>query len=224
VLAMILFHFAWDWAYINDTRLGDDSRYASGLIAGTFITLLGLSIALDRDRVRAAGGSQWRRTAQRFLLIGGAAGIVTLATRLVLPDGFVYFGILHLLAVSTLLVAMSARLGAVANVLIGLALLGVGWSAWLDGPGPGALWAVAGWWAPRATVDWYPLAPWAGFAFLGFAAGRYLYAGGRRRLPLRDMSAPTTPLRFLGRHALLVYLVHQLLLFPLAWLLARLIG
>jgi uncharacterized membrane protein len=73
-------------------------------------------------------------------------------------------------------------------------------------------------------VDWYPLAPWAGFAFLGFAAGRLLYAGGRRRLPLRDMSAPTAPLRFLGRHALLVYLVHQLVLFPLAWLLARLMS
>ncbi|MGE5228800.1 MAG: heparan-alpha-glucosaminide N-acetyltransferase [Deltaproteobacteria bacterium] len=223
VLAMIVFHFAWDWAYVNDGRLGDASRFASGAIAGTFITLLGLSIALDRDRVRAAGGSQWRRTGQRVLLIGGAAVIVTLATRLFLPDEFVYFGILHLLAACTVLVALSAPLGAFANALLGLALLVVGWSPLLDAPGPGPFWAVAGWWAPRATVDWYPLAPWAGFAFLGFALGLTLYAGGRRRFPLRDLSAPTAPLRFLGRHALPVYLVHQLLLLPLAWLLAELL-
>ncbi len=222
ILAMVAFHFAWDWAYVNDGRLGDGSRYASGLIAGTFITLLGLSVALDRDRVRAVGGSLWRRTAHRFLLIGGAAALVTLATRLVLPDEFVYFGILHLLAVCTVLVALSARLGPLVNVLLGLALLAAGWSGLLAGPGPGPPWSVAGWSAPRAAVDWYPLAPWAGFAFLGFAAGLALYTGGRRRFSLRDWSAPTTPLRFMGRHALAIYLLHQLLLFPLAWLLAGL--
>jgi uncharacterized membrane protein len=220
---MIAFHFAWDWAYVNDGRLGDASRYASGMIAGTFITLLGLSIALDRDRVNAAGGSPWRRTAYRFLLIGGAAALVTVATRLFLPDEFVFFGILHLLAVCTVLVALTAPLGRLVNALLGLALLVVGWSPLLDAPGPGPVLAVAGWWAPRATVDWYPLAPWAGFAFLGFALGLTLYAGGRRRFPLSDLSAPTAPLRFLGRHALLVYLVHQLLLLPLAWLLAELL-
>ena len=223
VLAMIAFHFAWDWAYVNDGRLGDASRYASGMIAGTFITLLGLSIALDRARVRAAGGSQWRRTGHRFLLIGGSAAVVTLATWLFLPGEFVFFGILHLLAACTVLVALSAPLGAVANAFLGLALLVIGWSTLLDAPGPGALWSVAGWWAPRATVDWYPLAPWAGFAFLGLALGLTLYAGGRRRFSLRDLSAPTAPLRFLGRHALPIYLVHQLLLLPLAWLLARLL-
>jgi uncharacterized membrane protein len=220
---MIAFHFAWDWAYVNDGRLGDASRYASGTIAATFITVLGISIALDRDRVRAAGGSQWRRTAHRFLLIGGAAAIVTLATRLFLPDEFVYFGILHLLAACTVLVALCAPLGPLANALFGLTLLVVGWSPLLDGPGPGALWSVAGWWAPRAAVDWYPLAPWAGFAFLGLALGRTLYADGRRRFPLRDSSAATAPLRLLGRHALVVYLAHQLLLLPLAWLLAELL-
>ena len=218
---MIAFHFAWDWAYVNDGRLGDGSRYASGLIAGTFITLLGVSIALDRDRVRAAGASQWRRTTRRFLLIGGAAALVSLATRIFLPDEFVYFGILHLLAVCTVLVALTARLGPLVNALLGLALLIVGWSPLLDGPGPGWLWSAAGWGAPAATVDWYPLAPWAGFAFLGFAAGRTLYAGGQRRFVLRDRSAQTAPVRFLGRHALPVYLVHQLLLLPLAWLLAE---
>jgi len=222
VLGMIAFHFAWDWAYVHDRHLGPDARYYSGAIAATFITLLGLSIALDRARVRTAGGSLLRRAAHRFALIGGAAALVTLATRLALPERFVYFGILHLLALCTVLVALTARLGAVANACLGLAVLAVGWSGLLAGPAPAAVWSVVGWWAPRPTVDWYPLAPWAGFALLGFAVGRVLYPEGRRLHSLPDWSPRTAPLRLAGRHALPIYLVHQLMLVPLAWLLAAL--
>jgi uncharacterized membrane protein len=220
---MIAFHFAWDWAFVTGTQLGSGTRWVSGAIAGTFITVLGLSIALDRDRVRAIGGSLARRTGYRFALIGGSSALVTAATWLVLPGDFVYFGILHLLALCTLLVALTAPLGPAVNALIGVAVLAAGWSGLLDGPAPDALWSFAGWAAPRSTVDWYPLAPWAGFAFLGYAVGRVQYPGGRRRVRLPDWSAPTAPLRFLGRHALLVYLTHQLVLLPLAWLLARLL-
>jgi uncharacterized membrane protein len=223
VLAMIAFHFAWDWAYVNGGELGPGARYFSGPIAITFITLLGLSISLDRDRVKARGGSVWRRTARRFALIGGCAALVTLATRLVLPDEFVYFGILHLLAACTLLVGLTAGLGAGVNALLGLAVLAAGWSGLLAGPAPTAVLSIAGWDAPRAAVDWYPLAPWAGFAFLGFAAGRVFYPGGLRRFRLPDWSGPAAPARALGRHALPIYLGHQLVLLPLAWLLAALL-
>lgn len=220
VLAMMIFHFAWDWAYVHGGALGSGSRYFSGAIALTFITVLGLSISLDRERVQAAGGSVVRRTAWRFVLIGGAAALVTFASRLFLPDAFVYFGILHLLALSTLLVGLTARLGAAVNALLGLAILIIGWSGLLDGAAPATVLSIVGWWAPRSSIDWYPLAPWAGFAFLGFAAGQTLYSGGRRRYSLPDWSRQTTPVRALGHHALLIYLTHQLLLFPLAWLLA----
>ncbi len=182
--------------------------------------MLGLSISIDRERVRARGGSLLRRTAWRFALISGAAALVTLATRLFLPDEFVYFGILHLLAACTLLVGLTAGLGAWPNALIGLAVLAAGWSPLLGGDAPATVLSVAGWDVPRATVDWYPLAPWAGFAFLGFAAGLVLYPAGRRRFSPPDWSRQTALLRLLGRHALPVYLTHQLALLPLAWLLA----
>ncbi len=220
---MIGFHFAWDWAFVNGAQLGGGARWVSGAIAATFVTLLGLSIALDRDRVRAAGGSLARRTGYRFALLGGAAALVTVVTWLALPDDFVYFGILHLLTLCTLLVALTAPLGPAVNALLGVAVLVAGWSGVLDGPAPASYWSFAGWAAPASTVDWYPLAPWAGFAFLGYAVGRVQYTAGERRVPLPDWSVPTAPLRFLGRHALLVYLTHQLVLLPLAWLLARLL-
>jgi uncharacterized membrane protein len=216
---MVVFHSFWNWAYFNEGSLGPGSRWYSGPIAASFITLLGLSMSLDRDRVRAAGRSLPFRTARRFLIIGGAAALVTVATWLALPDSFVYFGILHLLAVCTLLVALTARLGALVNALLGFAVLAIGWSGLLDGAAPQPWLAIAGWSAPRATVDWYPLAPWAGFALLGFAAGRVCYPDGQRRFSVPQWSRQTSPLRLLGRHSLPIYLTHQLVLFPLFWLL-----
>jgi len=224
IVAMVAFHAVWDWAYFTGNDLGEGWRYVSGAIAGSFILLLGLSVALDRDRARAAHRSLVRRAAYRVALIGGAAALVTVGTWVALPGSFVYFGILHLLALCTLLLAFTAPLGASANALIGVAVLALGWSGVLDGPAPAPWLAFLGWDAPRATVDWYPLAPWAGFAFLGFAVGRTCYAQASRRFSLPGWERRTAPLGLLGRHSLAIYLTHQLVLFPVFWLLVAVLS
>lgn len=224
IVAMVLFHAAWDLAYFSGGSLGSASAYYSGPIAASFITLLGLSVSLDRARSRATGRSLPLRALQRALLFGGAAALVTLGTWLALPDRFVFFGILHLLAASTLLLALTARFGAVANALLGAAVLAVGWSGLLDGVAPASWLSVVGWAAPQATVDWYPLAPWAGFAFLGFAIGQTWYPGGRRGFSLPRWDRRSAPLRLMGRHSLAIYLTHQLVLFPLLWALVAILS
>lgn len=224
IVWMVAFHASWDWAYFNGGSLGPHGPYFSGIIGGTFITLLGISLSLDRERLRAAGRSLPARTARRLALIGGAAALVSLGSWLALPEAFIYFGILHLLAVSTLLVALTARLGAVVNALIGATILAIGWSGLLDGAAPGPLLSLLGWSAPRATLDWYPLAPWSGFAFLGYAVGQVCYPGGRRRFAAPPWRRHSSGLRVLGRHSLPIYLAHQLLLFPLVWALVAILS
>jgi uncharacterized membrane protein len=220
IVAMVAFHAWWDWAYFTGGSLGPGSAYVSGPIAASFITLLGVSVSLDRDRSRAMGRSLVLRALQRTVLIAGASALVTLVTWVALPDRFVFFGILHLLAAATLLLALTARFGAVANAVLGAAVLALGWSGLLDGAAPTAWSSILGWSAPQATVDWYPLAPWAGFAFIGFAIGQTFYPHGRRSFPLPVWDRQTAILRVMGRHSLLIYLTHQLVLFPLVWLLA----
>jgi uncharacterized membrane protein len=58
------------------------------------------------------------------------------------------------------------------------------------------------------------LLPWFGVALLGVAFGKIAYANGARRFALPELgsSAPVRVLRFLGRHSLVIYLVHQLVL------------
>jgi uncharacterized membrane protein len=63
----------------------------------------------------------------------------------------------------------------------------------------------------RYMVDYYPILPWFGIALLGVFVGHTLYPGGTPRFTLPDLSqrAPIRGLTFLGRHSLLIYLVHQ---------------
>ena len=62
-----------------------------------------------------------------------------------------------------------------------------------------------------ATFDYFPLLPWFGLILLGVWLGGLLYAGGRRGFPLPDLGGalPVRLLDFLGRHSLLIYLIHQ---------------
>jgi uncharacterized membrane protein len=101
------------------------------------------------------------------------------------------------------------------STLAALVLIGIGaylnfqavafpWLIWLGLPQSGV-----------RMVDYYPLLPWAGVALLGVAIGNTLYPASTRRFALPDRSAwlPLRALRWLGRHALPIYLVHQPVLF-----------
>lgn len=65
-----------------------------------------------------------------------------------------------------------------------------------------------------ATSDFFPLLPNLGFFLLGAAAGRILYREKKTLFPAADTAG--FPIRFLcacGRHSLMIYLLHQPVLF-----------
>ena len=84
------------------------------------------------------------------------------------------------------------------------------WLNWLGLKQPG-----------RSMVDYYPVFPYFGIVLIGVFAGRLLYPAGVRRFALPDLSQvrPVRGLRFLGRHSLLIYLIHQPILIGLLFVL-----
>ena len=64
--------------------------------------------------------------------------------------------------------------------------------------------------------DYFPLLPWFFVFLLGTWAGRYVKAG---RLPQWFYTAKAPRLALVGRHALLLYVLHQPLLYALTMLL-----
>jgi len=74
-------------------------------------------------------------------------------------------------------------------------------------------------------VDYFPLIPWFGVVLIGIFLANILYADNIRRFPLPDLThlRLVRMLQHLGQNSLMIYLIHQPLLFliliPVLWLL-----
>ena len=208
IVAMVVYHFCFDLRYFGVARwdFEHDIRWlaARTLILSSFLLIAGISAALARRD--PAADARWPR---HVAVIGGAALLVTAASAMMFPRSFIWFGVLHAIAISLLLARPlidRPRAALVAGVIViaaGVMLSSqhfdnrmLGWLGFMTGK--------------PMTEDYVPLFPWSGVLFLGIAAGHALVASNFAMLaPLARMPRA---LRFLGRHSLAVYLVHQPLL------------
>jgi uncharacterized membrane protein len=225
LVAMAVYHFTWDLGFFGFTAIqaGVDPgwRLFAKLIAGSFLFLVGVGLVLAHGR-----GIRWPAFWRRFGILVLAAGGITLATWYAMPEAFIYFGILHCIALSSLLALPFLR-APLAVVLAAAALAFV-----LPALGPFSLFSHPGWlWlglSPNVpmTNDYEPILPWIGAVLLGVAAARLAVARGWAAR-LAQVAAPdpvTRGLAFAGRHSLLVYLAHQPVLFGAVALAAAVFG
>ena len=213
ILMMVLFHTLFDLSFFSIAPVNVSTgfwRYFAYATATLFLLIVGVSLVVSHDR--AAAKRSGSALAKKFLLRG--AGIfslgllVTAATWLYLGEGFIIFGILHLIGVSVMLSPLFFRFRRY-NLIIGSCCILAGF--FLTGIyGP--------WWllpfgihpAGFTSVDYTPLFPWFGVVLIGIGIGNFLYTGGVRQFAVpRLPDLFSAPLAFLGRHSLLIYLVHQ---------------
>jgi uncharacterized membrane protein len=216
LIGMGVYHLSWDLA---DFRLISPllpftapMRLLSHGVASVFLALVGVSLALAH-RNGLDIPAFWRRLA----IVAGAAALVTAASLVFAPGEGIFFGILHCIAVASLLAAPLVAAPAWASLAVGLiaiaaplllrsTLFDPPWLSWL---GLGE--------AFPNTLDWRPLLPWAGVVFLGLGVARTPGVLARLMSPKRwrAASAPWRAACFAGRHSLPIYLVHQPILIGL---------
>ncbi len=225
LIGMALYHLSWDFAYFHlapaEFPLTPPMRLFSHGVAGAFLMLAGVSLALAHR-----GGLRARAFLRRLAIVGGAAALVTLATRLFAPEQTIFFGILHCIAVASLLAAPLLR--APASIALAAGALVIAAPALFASPAfdpPALVWLGLGTMPPQ-TLDWRPLAPWAGVVFLGLALTRLNFQRLSASPPWRWRPAgrPGRALAFAGRHSLAIYLVHQPILFGLLFAATDLTG
>jgi uncharacterized membrane protein len=213
ILMMIVFHTVFDLSFFGIAAVNVATgfwRYFAYSTATLFLVIVGISLVVSN--ARAAQTLSGLPLAKKFVFRGAgifALGLlVTLATYLYLHEGFVIFGILHLIGVAVMLSPLFFRFGK-GNILIGLAIILAGFCiAGIQGP---AYLIPLGLTPPSfSSVDYTPLLPWLGVVLVGMGAGEFLYRGGVRRFGIRTLpDLFVIPLSFLGRHSLVIYLVHQ---------------
>lgn len=216
LLGMIAFHAAYDlqqyWQWDIDVFHGAWRVFAR-TTATAFLLVSGIAVACsERHMHDMPRGKRWQKRLTRFGVTGLFALCVSAATFALNPRTAVVFGILHLLATSRLLLPLCLRLGA-GNIVLGVLCIACGW---------GAPWEVSTSLAvpfglvPQgfASVDYFPLLPWFGVPLIGM--GIVSHPAGRRMVEHpSDVYRRMTPLAWLGKRSLIVYLAHQPLLFTL---------
>jgi len=217
IVMMVLVHLRYDLVYYGGYRaallVAPFWPNFARTTASIFMFLVGVSLTLSyaRARDRDQGGRPlFLKYLKRGLVVFGWGMVITLVTWLLLREGAVYFGILHFIGVSIILAYPFLRLR-FPSLLVGIALIVIG--AFLSRQTFGFSWLLWLGFVPErlASVDYYPLLPWFGVVLIGVFAGQTLYPGHSRRFALPDWSRvlPIRWLEFLGRHSLLIYLVHQ---------------
>jgi uncharacterized membrane protein len=183
--------------------------YARG-IASTFLTLAGFSLVLAHQ-----AGINWPSFRRRFALVAGAALLISLGTYFAMPRGFIFFGILHQIALGSLIGLAFLRLPSLLTLAAAAALIAAPHflrNSIFDAP--------ALWWVGLSSIDppsndYVPVLPWTGMVLVGVAVARLAAASGPFKALGQIQAAKTSPgkaLSFLGRHSLPVYLIHQPLL------------
>jgi uncharacterized membrane protein len=220
LVGMAIYHLSWDLA---DFRLAPpmlpftpQMRLLSHTVASVFFVLVGVSLALAHRK--ALNLRAFRR---RLVIIGGAASLVTLGSLVFAPSEPIFFGVLHCIAVASLIAGPFVPAPAWASLAVGLAAIAAPFliRSTLFDP-PWLLWIGLGEALPN-TLDWRPLLPWAGLVFLGLGATRLpcVMEGLASPKRWRTRSPPSRAICFAGRQSLPIYLMHQPVLIGLLWVL-----
>ncbi|WP_245426846.1 DUF1624 domain-containing protein [Mesorhizobium sp. YM1C-6-2] len=221
LLAMAIYHFTWDlefFGYVPPgmTAIGGWKLFAR-CIASSFLFLVGVGLFLGHAR-----GIRWRGFWRRLAMVAGAALAISIVTYIAVPDGFIFFGILHQITLASLLGLLFLRLPAAVTLIVAAAVIAAPHylrSPFFDDP----WW----WWTglsenrPRSN-DYVPVFPWFAAVLAGIAAAKIAQQTGLfARLARLRTPAWTWPLSFGGRHSLAVYLIHQPVLIACIWLFSQ---
>ena len=213
ILMMITFHTLFDLNFFSVFSVEVASgfwRYFALATATLFLLVAGISLTISRARMPAQVTRA--QVFWKFFLRGAGIFlvglIVTLGTWIYLKEGFIFFGILHLIGISVMLSPLFFWLKKRA-VPAGLLCIIVGY---IIAPVHGPIWLLplgihpASFW----SVDYEPLFPWIGCVLIGMGLGDYLYRDGKRQFVVPDIPVIIIrSLAFLGRHSLIIYLIHQ---------------
>lgn len=218
LIAMAIYHFAWDLEFFGYATPGMTAvggwRLFARSIASSFLFLVGFSLLLAHAR-----GIRWRPFGKRMLQVGAAAAAITAVTYFATPDAFIFFGILHHIALASLLGLLFLRLPAL--VLVAAALIVIALPAlWRhDVFNPTTLaWTGLASINPRSN-DFVPIFPWFAAVLLGMAAAKLARRSGwTERAAGRPLPGWTRPLQLAGQHSLAFYLLHQPILIGLIFL------
>lgn len=230
--SMILFHACWDLVFIFDKSL--NWYHETGVyiwqqsICWTFIFLSGFCWLLGKKPLK------------RGLIVFMAGAAISAVTVLFMPENRVVFGVLTLIGSSMLLMVplhkalkkLSANVGLVLSIVLFVLTRNLndgylGFEIWNLKKLPeflyqGWIMTFLGFTEPDFySTDYFSLFPWFFLFLSGYFFCRIVMENGRKLMD-KYLTGGIESLSFLGRHSLIIYMLHQPIIYGMLIALDRL--
>ncbi len=205
ILLMFFFHISFDLNYFGfiqvDIINGPFWYFLPRLIVFLFFFVAGFSLKLAHSKE-----IKWKKLIVRQLKLLFFAILISLVTFYIFPNQWIYFGTLHSLFLVTFLTLPFINYE-ILCLIIALSLFI-----------PSIIWDynLPFFSLPIRSLDYISPFPWWGASLLGVYASRF--AIFQRLVKENYLSLK---LEFLGRHSLLIYLLHQPIFFGIIYLISR---
>lgn len=210
---MIFYHFSYDLVFFKflnfDIMTLPFWWFLPRLIVFLFLFTAGFSLSIAHEN-----GIQYRKFFKRFWQIVASALLISLVTYFLFPERWIYFGTLHCIALASLITVHLLNFPKILGTLGALLFLASYF-------GYNIPWFHLG----HGSMDYVELFPWIGASFLGVFCHWY----HKKSAPLKKFedlplfkSSSFRMLQKISAHSLLVYLIHQPVLFGLFFIVHRL--
>ena len=219
---MIAYHFFWDLGYFGFINIQLITQglglFIAQLIGLSFITIAGIS-----SRILTLSDRFKEKFLKRFFKLVIVSLIISTATFMLDKNSFIFFGILHFLSVCSLisliliqiknnfhlfLIFFCAAIISISGMTFDMPFM-LSWVGFNN--------------EVPVTNDFYPLFPWVTFYFFGFWLGKVIDRKLNRKIdnlsmPINEINIFLRFFEYIGRKALIVYILHQPILFSLFFL------
>jgi len=216
-IAMIIYHAYYDIAFVYCHDLPDAvdmfMRVLQPLIAGTFIVIAGISSNYSQNN--------FRRGVEYFF----CAMLLTFVTAVFMPSEIILFGVLHFYAIAAMIYGFIGKFTERIPAIIGTVLFAllyavtlniprgyIGFDGLFTAPMPDILYGHY-WLYPLGfpsgtfySADYFPLIPYFFLFMAGASLGVWFKSG---RAAKGFYMSRFGGLSFIGRHGLLIYMLHQ---------------
>jgi len=226
IFLMIIYHMCYDldlFGYI-DTAFGHGYwkpfRYV--IVIG-FLSLVGVSLVLVHSKT-FANGIRWQSMKKRSIQLLLACIAVTVSSYFIAPTKVTVFGILQLILVASWL-ALPFLNKPLTALVIGVIIFALGHTISHPFFDP-IQWHWLGMYeTKRKALDYAPIFPWLGMVLMGIPLSYWFLKNPTgKKLAATDLSQTrflsairlnlfNQSLQWMGKHSLVIYLVHQPILF-----------
>ena len=203
-MMMVIFHFIWDLNFFGHISTpipnGPFWREFRALIVSLFLFSMGISLVIVYKQ-----GINYKKLGWRVGKLVLAAGVITITTMIMMPNSWVYFGILHFIAFASVVLVGLVNYPRISLLLSGVVLL-VYYFVAGSGKWP---FNYIDHLLPNHTVDLATPFPWLALPLLGiWAAHQSLF-----QTPKKQKHTPHKAVLLLSKNSLIIYLIHQPIMF-----------